>query len=96
MKYLEDFVLGEVEKVGEHHLTKEEIIEFGKKWDPQFFHTDPEAANKSVFQGLIAAGTHLIAITVLHLITHQPKVSVLAGLGCMRSVFLVQHVLEIH
>ena len=88
MKYLEDFVLGEVEKVGEHHLTQKEIIEFGKKWDPQFFHTDPEAANKSVFQGLIAAGTHLIAITVLHLITHQPRVFVLAGLSWDEIRFL--------
>lgn len=81
MKYLEDFVLGEVEKVGEHLLTQEEIIEYAKRWDPQFFHIDPEAANKSVFQGLTAAGTHLIAITVLHLVTHQPRVSVLAALG---------------
>ena len=81
MKYLEDFVLGEVEKVGEHLLTQEEIIEYAKKWDPQFFHIDPDAANKSVFQGLTAAGTHLIAITVLHLVTHQPRVSVLAALG---------------
>jgi acyl dehydratase len=88
LKYLEDFVLGEVEKVGEHYLTQEEIIEFGKKWDPQFFHIDPEAANKSVFQGLIAAGTHLIAITVLHLITHEPRVSVLAGLGWDEVRFL--------
>ena len=65
LKYLEDFILGEVEKVGEYLLTQEEIIEFGKKWDPQFFHIDPEAADKSVFSGLIAAGTHLLAITVL-------------------------------
>ena len=88
MKYLEDFVLGEVEKVGEYHLTQEEIIEFGKKWDPQFFHLDPDAADKSVFQGLVAAGTHLIAITVLQLITHQPRVSVLAGLGWDEVRFL--------
>lgn len=81
MKYFEDFVPGEIEKVGEHQLTQEDIIAFGRKWDPQFFHTDPEVAAKSIFNGLIAAGTHLIAITVLHLITHQPRVSVLAGLG---------------
>lgn len=88
MKYFEDFAPGEIEKVGEHHLTQEEIIEYGKKWDPQFFHIDPEAANKSVFQGLIAAGSHLIAITVLHLITHRPRVSVVAGLGWDEVRFL--------
>ena len=81
MKYFEDFVLGEVEKVGEHALTQNEIIEYARKWDPQFFHIDPKAATNSVFQGLIAAGTHLIAITVLLLVTHEPRVSVMAGLG---------------
>ncbi len=88
MKYLEDFVLGEVEMVGEYHLTQEEIIEFGKKWDPQYFHIDPEAAEKSVFSGLIAAGTHLMAITVRQLVTHQPRVSILAGLGWDEVRFL--------
>lgn len=81
MKYFEDFGLGEVEKVGEYKLTQEEIIEFGKKWDPQFFHIDPMTADKSVFSGLVAAGTHLMAITVLKLVTHQPKVAILTGLG---------------
>lgn len=88
MKYLEDFVVGQVEKIGEYNLTREEIIEFGKKWDPQFFHTDPQAAEKSVFSGLIAAGTHLMAITVLQLVTHQPRVSILAGLGWDEVRFL--------
>jgi acyl dehydratase len=88
LKYFEDFVLGEIEKVGEYQLTQTEIIEFGKRWDPQFFHVDPDAAEKSVFSGLVAAGTHLIAITVLQLVTHQPRVSVLAGLGWDEVRFL--------
>lgn len=81
VKYLEDFVQGESESVGVHHLTEKEIVEYAAKWDPQSFHTDPAAAENSVFKGLTAAGTHLIAITVLHLVSHQPKVCVLAGLG---------------
>lgn len=88
MKYFEDFVLGEIEKVGEYQLTQAEIIEFGERWDPQFFHVDPDAADKSVFSGLVAAGTHLIAITVLQLVTHQPRVSILAGLGWDEVRFL--------
>ena len=88
MKYFEDFIPGEVEKVGEHQLTQEEIIEYARKWDPQFFHIDPKAAANSVFQGLIAAGTHLLAITVLHLVEHQPRVSVMAGLGWDEVRFL--------
>lgn len=81
MKHFEDFVVGETEKVGEYHLSANDIISFAKQWDPQFFHIDAEAAKKSVFSGLIAAGTHLISISVLKLVTHQPKVSVLAALG---------------
>ena len=88
MKYFEDFVVGEIEKVGKYHLTKEDIITFARKWDPQYFHIDQEAADKSVFSGLIAAGTHLLAITVLQLVTHQPRVSVLAGLGWDEVRFL--------
>ena len=88
MKYLEDFVPGEVEQAGEYLLSQQEIIGFASKWDPQFFHTDPQAADRSVFSGLIAAGTHLIAITVLLLITHRPRVSVLAGLGWDEVRFL--------
>jgi acyl dehydratase len=88
LKYIDDFFPGEVEKVGEYHLSQEEIIEFGRKWDPQSFHVDPVAAEESVFSGLIAAGPHLMAITVLLLGTHQPKVSVLAGLGWDEVRFL--------
>ncbi len=81
MKYFEDFVVGESKKVGEYHLTEEDIISYGKKWDPHFSHVEPEAAKKSFFSGLVAAGTQLISISVLILVTHQPKVSILAGLG---------------
>lgn len=88
MKYFEDFGLGEVEKVGEYKLTQEDIIEFGKKWDPQFFHIDPTAAEQSIFSGLVAAGARLIAITVFQLVTHQPQLSVLAGLGWDEVRFL--------
>jgi acyl dehydratase len=88
LKYLEDFVPGEVETVGEYLLTQEEIIEYASKWDPLYFHIDPVAADNSVFSGLVAAGTHLIAISVLQLVTHQPRVCVLAGLGWDEVRFL--------
>jgi acyl dehydratase len=34
----------------------DEIIAFAKRYDPQSFHTDPEAAGRSQFGGLIASG----------------------------------------
>lgn len=57
-RYLEDFVEGAVHEFGPVTITEEEIIQFGKKFDPQFFHTDPEAAGESAYGGLIASGWH--------------------------------------
>jgi acyl dehydratase len=37
-------------------LSQEEILEFAKKYDPQWFHTDPEAAASGPYGGLIASG----------------------------------------
>ena len=81
MKYLEDFVPGEVETVGDHSILPDEIIEYGKAWDPQPIHIGSESTAVTEFGGLVAAGTHLVAITVLKLVTHLPKVAIIAGLG---------------
>ena len=54
--YWEDFYPGQVFETGGRSLSKEEIIEFGKKYDPQPFHTDPGQAQQSYFGGLIASG----------------------------------------
>ena len=88
MKYLEDFVCGERQTVGEHLLNELEIITYASSWDPQFFHTDPQKATDSVFKGLVAAGTHLMAISVLKLVGQQPPVAVIAGLGWDEVRFL--------
>ncbi len=42
-------------------FTAEDIIAFAKKFDPQPFHTDPEAAKNYVFGGLCASGWHTCA-----------------------------------
>ena len=54
--YWEDFYPGQVLEAGSASLSAEEIIEFGKKYDPQPFHIDEEQAKQSVFGGLIASG----------------------------------------
>jgi acyl dehydratase len=43
-------------------VTAEEIIAFGRLWDPQPFHVDPEAARSTVFGQLVASGTHMHAL----------------------------------
>jgi acyl dehydratase len=55
-RYLEDYEEGAVHEFGPSSLTQDEIIYFGQKYDPQTFHTDPDAAKESIYGGLIASG----------------------------------------
>ena len=60
-RFYEDLVLGEVVRSLAVALSEREIVEFANKYDPQYFHTDPVAARRSPFGGVIASGTHSIA-----------------------------------
>lgn len=63
--YYEDLSLGDVrEYVDPYEVTAEEIMEMGNRWDPQPFHTDPDAARDSVFGGLVASSVHVFAMWV--------------------------------
>ena len=63
--YFEDVTLGqETTFEGTYHVTEEEIIEVGERWDPQPFHIDPEAAKDSIFGGLVASSAHVFVIWV--------------------------------
>ena len=64
MLYWEDFTPGQTEDIGRHTFTEPEMIEFARQFDPQPFHTDPEAAKQSFFGGLIASGWHTCAIAM--------------------------------
>lgn len=55
-RYFEDYQVGETFEYGEHLVTEEEIVEFAKRYDPQPFHVDRNAAAESIFGGLIASG----------------------------------------
>ena len=57
-RFFEDFEPGQVFELGSRAVTADEIVGFAKRWDPQPFHLDPEAAKDSVFGGLIASGWH--------------------------------------
>jgi acyl dehydratase len=58
----EDFRVGESADMGQHTFTAEEIVAFGRAFDPQPFHSDAEAAKDSFFGGLIASGWHTCAV----------------------------------
>jgi acyl dehydratase len=62
MIWWEDFKVGERSEMGRHTFGAEEIIAFARQFDPQPFHTDPQAARASAFGGLIASGWHTCAV----------------------------------
>ena len=62
--YYEDFNVGETIELGRHTISQDEIIDFARKYDPQPFHTDTEAAKDSIYGGLIASGWHTCAIAM--------------------------------
>ena len=62
-------------------VTEDEIVEMGRRWDPQPFHTDPEAAAGSVFGGLVASTVHLFAISVCLGVTSSGRTAAISSLG---------------
>jgi acyl dehydratase len=60
--YFEDFRPGDTVTLGSRAMTEAEIIAFARDYDPQVFHTDPEAARRSTFGGLVASGWQSCAI----------------------------------
>jgi acyl dehydratase len=69
-RYLEDYQEGAVHEFGPIGISQEEIIEFGRKYDPQAFHTDPEAAKQSIYGGLIASGWQSCALFMRLFVEH--------------------------
>jgi acyl dehydratase len=62
--YWEDFVVGTVFELGPRSLSREEILQFARSYDPQSFHTDEAAAASSIYGGLIASGWHTCALVM--------------------------------
>jgi acyl dehydratase len=58
MRYFEDFAEGQVYELGEATVNEAEVLEFARRFDPQPFHVDREAAKRSMYGGLIASGWH--------------------------------------
>ena len=58
----EDLVVGETRRSETMTVTEDEILTFAKSYDPQWFHTDPEAAKASVFGEVVASGIHVLAL----------------------------------
>lgn len=62
--YLDDLSVGDRFISGEHPLDAAQIVAFAAQFDPQPFHTDPDAAEATFFRGLAASGWHTAALTM--------------------------------
>ena len=64
MKYFDDLAVGDETIFGHYDVTREEVIEFARKYDPQPFHLSDEAAAQTHFGRLAASGWHTCAMTM--------------------------------
>jgi acyl dehydratase len=81
LRYFEDFEVGEVRQVGSCRVSREEIIDFARRFDPQPFHIDEDAARESIFGGLTGSSCHTFALTSLIHARGREEIALVANLG---------------
>lgn len=62
MRYYEDLVEGEESCSAARLIAEQELLEFARKYDPQYFHADPERAKGSIFGAIVASGIFTMAV----------------------------------
>ncbi|MES2147021.1 MAG: MaoC family dehydratase [Pseudomonadota bacterium] len=80
MIYFEDLMVGAETEFGSYDVTREEVIDFARKYDPQPFHLSDEAAAKTHFGRIAASGWHTAAMT-MGVISRRLVEEEQAGLG---------------
>lgn len=78
--YFEDLEVGSTASFGRYEVTREEVIEFASKYDPQPFHLSDEAAAQTHFGRISASGWHTCAMTMRMLVDNITERKQ-AGLG---------------
>lgn len=80
MQYFEDIAVGAKQSFGGYEVTREEVMDFARKYDPQPFHLSDEAAAETHFGRISASGWHTCAM-VMSMIVANLKANAQAGLG---------------
>ena len=70
MIYFEDLEVGAETEFGSYAVTREEVLEFARKYDPQPLHLSDEAAAKTHFGRIAASGWHTAAMTMAVIARH--------------------------
>ena len=61
-RYFEDYAPGDVHEFGSIALSEADILEFGRRYDPQYLHVDAERAARGPYGGLIASGWQTMSL----------------------------------
>ena len=80
MIWFEDIEIGRETDFGSYEVTREEVLDFARKYDPQPFHLSDEAAARTHFGRLAASGWHTCAMVMAVIARHVVKEEQ-AGLG---------------
>jgi acyl dehydratase len=70
VRFFEDFTPGLVLEGGDFEMTEAEILGFARRYDPQPFHLDHEAARASMFGELVASGWNTAAVAMRLMVDH--------------------------
>jgi acyl dehydratase len=70
MRYFEDIEIGAETHFGSYEVTREEVLDFARKYDPQPFHLSDEEAAKTHFGRIAASGWHTCAMTMAVVARH--------------------------
>ncbi|MEN2785859.1 MaoC family dehydratase [Sphingomonas qilianensis] len=80
MQYFEDIEIGSRQRFGRYAVTREEVIAYAEKFDPQPFHLSDEAAAQTHFGRLSASGWHTCGM-VMSMVVANLTANKQAGLG---------------
>ena len=93
--FFENYKQDAVFEFGPVEVEEEEVLKFARRYDPQPFHIDPEAAKKSPYKGLIASGWQTCAFVMRELVEHYfSPVPVWVLRGLMNYVGFCRYVRE--
>lgn len=82
-RYFEDYQPGAVHEFGALAVDEDDVLDFGRRYVPLPYHTDREAAKKSIYGGLIASGWHTAALMMrLYTDNYLSQVANLGSPGC--------------
>ena len=86
LRYFEDIKEGEALKCAPVEFTRDAILEFGRRFDPQPFHVDEDAADASIFKGLVASSLHTLSACTRVVVEALDGAVNMTGVGVEKTV----------